>query len=823
MPSDLTRSVYSCTIPTDPDPAAALETIAELGAAADHWVLEDGVLRLALHSDQIERLRSAGIDLTVGADLRERARHIQRSVDLPTAGGDAPFQTGFVNAYLDTAQLYGAFASLAASFPSLCTWTDLPEPTAGYDGAELALAGPAPVTLLRIRSTAAPAVRPGLLLVTGMHAREWVPPIAALEFASQILHNYEPGSSDPQVMDVNRLVDEADLLIVPVCNPDGVNYSHHDDAMWRKNRRPNPIDPSADCQGVDLNRNFSVYWGGAGSSGLACDYEVYRGPTSFSEPETRCVRWLAEQYPNVRVAVDCHSYGEKIYRPQPTGGSFIGAEPVSAADHAIYLSLETSVNAAISSASPGKTYGTGTTSNHAGTTDEYLFFGHRMFGFDLECALDFQPNITDGLISVQEVAAAMRALGLRAIDLAGDLADPVSLMQVIDKSGSMITFGYVDSAKANAKRLVDLCGPVDSVGIAAFSSTAALAIPLTSLADPGQAGLTRAAIDTIAFGGMTSIGAGLEAAFSALSGASGKRNVVLISDGHQNTPPTPNEALSSIPSGTRVHTIALGPASDQPLLQSIAAATGGEHHYSPDELDLYVVYDHLHAAVDGADVVISQDLDGADGVAFPVEGGAEFLRISVGRILFDENPFELLPPPGSRFWPSRVRRRGAAAHRVLEVLRPEPGIWRLAPTLNSKYVRRLHVGVFLKSELDLRLEPTQAGHVIRLSSPSQRELQIARFAARTHLLPDRPEDIVKTPRLRGDIAPTTVPPPGTWRTLAKGKRPNTLLLPHAPHILEAIVEGSFQGFSFRRLFRTAIYARHDSRTPDRLQRETRER
>jgi hypothetical protein len=71
-------------------------------------------------------------------------------------------------------------------------------------------------------------------------------------------------------------------------------------------------------------------------------------------------------FPNVLAAIDCHSFGEKFLRPQPTGGSFIASEPVPVADDGIYSALETSTNSAIAAVTVGKSYVTGTTSN-AGT------------------------------------------------------------------------------------------------------------------------------------------------------------------------------------------------------------------------------------------------------------------------------------------------------------------------------------------------------------------------------------------------------------------------------------------------------------------------
>ncbi|KOB73602.1 Molting carboxypeptidase A, partial [Operophtera brumata] len=80
---------------------------------------------------------------------------------------------------------------------------------------------------------------------------------------------------------------------LPVMNPDGYEYSHLDDRMWRKNRRW----LGNQCIGVDLNRNFSIGWGGKGSSDNPTS-PFYRGPGPFSEPESTAVRAIFENNGN---------------------------------------------------------------------------------------------------------------------------------------------------------------------------------------------------------------------------------------------------------------------------------------------------------------------------------------------------------------------------------------------------------------------------------------------------------------------------------------------------------------------------------------------
>ena len=89
-------------------------------------------------------------------------------------------------------------------------------------------------------------------------------------------------ATDPRYAD---LLNMFDFFLLPVVNPDGYEFSHTTDRLWRKNRAPNseagPLitktkqkiknflmnDVIAEwsqvfglCRGVDLNRNFGYKW-----------------------------------------------------------------------------------------------------------------------------------------------------------------------------------------------------------------------------------------------------------------------------------------------------------------------------------------------------------------------------------------------------------------------------------------------------------------------------------------------------------------------------------------------------------------------------------
>jgi hypothetical protein len=320
------------------------------------------------------------------------------------------YRTGFADSYLDPLTVGQRFAALPGLFAGLCRLEALPHPTHGYRGARADLHGQQAMSVLRVTSPAGPAVKPAILLMRSPHAREWINGIAVVEAAHRLLENYRPGDPDPRVQTIVRLLDRVEFMIVPEGNPDGARYSFFDPGrrMWRKNLRPG----TGDCKGVDCNRNYPTFFGGAGASPDACT-EIYHGPRPLSEPESANIADLVGRNRNILFAIDSHSSGQALFRPQPTGGTHIGSLPVPVADDAIYRNLEGAMNARIATVA-GTQYATGSTSNHAGTSDEYFFFAHNIFGFDLECGRDFQPPVADALVAAAEVVEAMLALGLCA-------------------------------------------------------------------------------------------------------------------------------------------------------------------------------------------------------------------------------------------------------------------------------------------------------------------------------------------------------------------------------------------------------------------------
>jgi len=144
-----------------------------------------------------------------------------------------------------------------------------------------------------------------VLILGCHHAREWISVEVPFLWGKYLAENY---ASNPEV---KRLVDRSEVWIVPLVNPDGLEYTIHAYRYWRKNRRDN----GGGQFGVDLNRNYEYKWGlDAVGSSADPSSAIYRGAAPFSEPETRAVRDLFLKK-DFRALVSYHSFSQVILYP----------------------------------------------------------------------------------------------------------------------------------------------------------------------------------------------------------------------------------------------------------------------------------------------------------------------------------------------------------------------------------------------------------------------------------------------------------------------------------------------------------------------------
>jgi len=140
----------------------------------------------------------------------------------------------------------------------------------------------------------------------GIHAREWIAVATATFLLDKIVQVFQ--TNDTSTCET-RSLQSVDWYIAPLLNPDGYEYSHTGDRMWRKNRSPPP--PGSNCYGTDLNRNWDVVGFGLGATSSNPCSETYKGTKRNSEPETVAVAETILKYNhNIRIYLTFHSYGQ---------------------------------------------------------------------------------------------------------------------------------------------------------------------------------------------------------------------------------------------------------------------------------------------------------------------------------------------------------------------------------------------------------------------------------------------------------------------------------------------------------------------------------
>lgn len=272
--------------------------------------------------------------------------------------------------------------------------------TDGLSAPETVSRDPQPVYAIRIGTTR-DGSKPGVLAYAQEHAREWVPPLVAIESAERLLRNYAQDAS------TKKLVNNLDIWIVPSVNPDGGHYSFYDFASQRKNmtnhcERTGSADFLARTSwGVDNNRNYDTYslFDGYSGASSSCTSGTYAGPAELSEPESANIDWIAGANPNIKFAMNLHSSGnyfmwspgaytvpERLSSPRPTleeESYFWGASSRILTEIKRYRGM---------SVTPART---GPISDvlysAAGNSGDMLWYKHGIYAWNFEVGTQFQP------------------------------------------------------------------------------------------------------------------------------------------------------------------------------------------------------------------------------------------------------------------------------------------------------------------------------------------------------------------------------------------------------------------------------------------------
>ncbi|KAF4996474.1 hypothetical protein FGRMN_4471 [Fusarium graminum] len=285
----------------------------------DVWAFTEDYVDIRMHSDEIRPLLS----------LLPKSLHTSHSIlipdlaaavysSLPTGGNPAyadpttiapvlkaassPGDNLFFQDYQSLPVIMRWMRLLEAMFPSYVKYINI---GTSYEGRDI------PALRVGISDVAPGAPRrKTIMIMGGSHAREWISTSTVNYLAWSFITSYGKERM------ITKLLDEFDLIFLPIANPDGFEYTWHIDRLWRKTRQQTNLQF---CRGLDLDRAYGYEWDGSQVQRDPCS-ESYGGEKPFQAVEAvHIADWARNQTWNNNVRfvglIDLHSYSQQILYP----------------------------------------------------------------------------------------------------------------------------------------------------------------------------------------------------------------------------------------------------------------------------------------------------------------------------------------------------------------------------------------------------------------------------------------------------------------------------------------------------------------------------
>lgn len=366
-----------------------MNELANLGLAVDHASVKKNTFIISDFSErEIQKAKDAGfkVDILIEdvkafyVDRAYKNIGVQKNSTCPESSGNSfdptvpsNFELGSMAGFYTYQEYLDILDDMYAQFPNLISERAAVSDTLSHEGREI----------FYVKMSNDPAVdqsKPKVLYTSLHHAREPGSLSETIFFMWYILENY---GTDPEV---TYLMDNLEIFCVPMINPDGYVHNVVNDpnggGMHRKNKNPN-VGNVNDNPGVDLNRNYSYQWGTTGVDLGDENSDTYPGSGPFSEPETKNMKKIAENW-NVSFAFNAHTYTGLLLYP-------IGAtEQEFAADHD-YFDAYTSHMVKFNNYDPDKSSGLYPAS---GDSDDYMYKDEDVFAVTPEVGFNgFWPPV----------------------------------------------------------------------------------------------------------------------------------------------------------------------------------------------------------------------------------------------------------------------------------------------------------------------------------------------------------------------------------------------------------------------------------------------
>ena len=250
---------------------------------------------LVLTAREADRLRARDVDVSLKRN--GRGQTVRQQADAMAASGYQVYRS-----YDEAGGIRDELYELAQRNPTIVKLVVIGRTLQGRDIIAL--------KLTRNARQLADGARPAALYMGTIHAREWIATEVTRRLLRHFVENYGRNA------EITNLVNTRELWFMPVANPDGYQYTHTTERLWRKNLRDNNGDGTITTgDGVDLNRNYDERWNydNEGSSTESAS-DTYRGTRPASEPETQAHQALFNRM-KFKFLLTYHSYGPLLLYP----------------------------------------------------------------------------------------------------------------------------------------------------------------------------------------------------------------------------------------------------------------------------------------------------------------------------------------------------------------------------------------------------------------------------------------------------------------------------------------------------------------------------
>ncbi|KAI1388037.1 uncharacterized protein F4822DRAFT_444500 [Hypoxylon trugodes] len=265
-------------------------------------------LDLAIPPSHVEAFRALNLTTTILSDNLGMDIAAEGPLqDYPEFDADGVPSLSWFDAYHAYEDHIRFWSDLQASFPNN---SELIQAGQSFEGR--------PIQGIHLWGSGGRNSKPAVFFNGNVHAREWITsmvsplhplidycPVPLCRFIDVDFVGYENDTA------VRTALDNYDFYVLPVVNPDGFVYSQTDNRLWRKNRQKRENTTEI---GTDINRNWSVGFGGDGSSSNPGS-ETFSGYSPGDAPETAALMKFAQTLAadkGIKLYIDWHSYAQVI-------------------------------------------------------------------------------------------------------------------------------------------------------------------------------------------------------------------------------------------------------------------------------------------------------------------------------------------------------------------------------------------------------------------------------------------------------------------------------------------------------------------------------